>query len=210
MKRATSNEAKDKIFTREFGKSFSSRDCFRFGFSFFSGRHLILAAVLLFAAVNSFAQDEQSPPEDLAPPPLKIISKAEKSSLDAGAANVSDRTKLSVELMETRLKKAEDLYAQSLLPEMLDQLGGFHALMDDALKFLDKSGDARGKTLNNYKRLEISLRRFAPRIELIRRELPAKYEYYVRSLIKNLRAARSKAVEPFFDDSVVPNQKGNL
>ncbi|HXG83878.1 MAG TPA: hypothetical protein VNI84_07615, partial [Pyrinomonadaceae bacterium] len=76
--------------------------------------------------------------------------------------------------------------------------------------FLNKNDTGRGKVLNNFKRLELSLRRFVPRIELIRRELPAKYEFYVRNLIKNVRAARSKAVEPFFSDSVVPNDgKGN-
>ena len=86
---------------------------------------------------------------------------------------------------------------------MFGELGGFDALIDDTLAFLKKNVSGHGKALNNYKKLEICLRKFTPRIELIRRELPAKYEYYVRGLMREVRAARSKAVEPMFADTVV-------
>ncbi|MEK7855704.1 MAG: hypothetical protein AAB288_06415, partial [Acidobacteriota bacterium] len=61
-----------------------------------------------------------------------------------------------------------------------------------------------GKVLNNFKRLEIGLRQFRPRLELIRRGIPSEYEPYLRSLIQYVRDARAKAVEPLFGDSVVP------
>lgn len=154
--------------------------------------------------VDASAQEETY--QETAPPPLKIISRSEKSSLDA-ESDVSDRTKLSLLLMENRLKKAEDYYAKESFAEMSGELGGFQALVDETLNFLNRRDDGRGKVLNNFKRLEINLRRFIPRIELIRRELPARYEPYVRNLIKNIRAARTKAVEPLFDDSVVPSEK---
>lgn len=155
----------------------------------------------------AFAQEQFD--TDDAPPPLKIVSKQEKSLLDA-ETNVSDWTKLSLELMENRLKKAEDFYTRESYIQMSDELGGFSALMDNTLNFLQKNDNGGGKILNNFKRLEINLRRFAPRLELIRRELPMRYESYVRNLIKSVRQARAKAVEPLFDDSVVPdNTKGN-
>ncbi len=172
-------------------------------FSLFTFSFLLL---LCFFCASASAQDEslqQPQPEDAAPPPLKMISKAEKSSLDA-EANVSDRTKLSLTLMETRLGSAENFYNQNRFSEMFVELGGFSALIDNSLNFLKKNDDGRnGKVLNSFKRLEINLRRFAPRIELMRRELPAKYEFYVRGLLKSVRAARSQAVEPMFDDTVV-------
>lgn len=161
---------------------------------------LLLLAFCQIAA----AQDEQF--RDTAPPPLKIISSAEKAAL-AVETDVSDRTKLSLALIESRLKKAEDFYARESFAEMFVELGGFHALIDGTLDFLNKNDNGRGKVLNNFKRLEINLRRYIPRVELMRRELPAEYEFYVRNLIKNLRAARSRAVEPLFSDSVVPSEK---
>jgi hypothetical protein len=176
-------------------KNFKHFSLFAFGFSL----------LFLFALTVPVSAQEESF-EDTAPPPLKIISKGERTSLEA-ETNVSERTKLALTLMENRLKRAEDFNARGLYGEMFDELGGFHALIDNTLFFLNKNDTNRGKVLNNFKRLELNLRRFIPRIELIRRELPARYELYVRSLIKNLRAARGKAVEPFFGDSVVPNDK---
>jgi hypothetical protein len=88
---------------------------------------------------------------------------------------------------------------------MFRELGGFHALMDDALEFLGGNQKMTGKVLNNFKRFEIGLRRFTPRLELIRRNLPVSHEFYLRSLLKQLRDARTKATEPLFGDSILPN-----
>ena len=165
--------------------------------------HFLLFASCVFAQHDEPYQQLQ--PDDAAPPPLNIISKVEKSSLDA-ETDVSERTKLSLDLMEARLKRAEDFYAQNTLDQMFNELGGFNALIDNTLAFLKKNDNGSGRVLNNYKKLEISLRKFSPRIELIRRELPAKYEYWVRSLIRNVRAARSKAIEPLYGNSVLPNR----
>ena len=193
LKSGDDNVFGTKILTTKHFKNFS---LFTFHFSF----------VFLFALSIS-AQEEAA--QDIAPPPLKIISKTEKSALEA-ETRISERTKLNLALMENRLKLAEDFAARSLYGEMSDELAGFHALTDDALAFLNKNDTGRGKVLNSFKRLELNLRRFIPRIELIRRELPARYEFYVRGLIKNIRAARSKAVEPFFGDSIVrDDSEGN-
>ena len=43
-----------------------------------------------------------------------------------------------------------------------------------------------------------------PRLELIRRDMPERYEYYVRRLLKTVRDTRAKAVEPFFSSTVLP------
>lgn len=166
----------------------------------FTSKFLICCLSLLaFLPNNTCAQDDQTVS---APPPLKIISKDEKQRLDS-ETNVKKRTVLSLELMDARLKKAEDLSARHEFVEMYDELGSFQAILDDSLKFLNQHDTGSGKVLDNYKRLEISLRKFAPRIELIRRDLPLKFELYVRKLIRYVRDARSKAVAPFFDDSVV-------
>jgi hypothetical protein len=144
--------------------------------------------------------------DDIAPPPLKFVAKDELARLGA-ITDVKKRTQTALELMSTRLKQAETLMAQEQLDEMYKELGGFHGLMDNTLAFLDKSDQDSGKVLNNYKRFEIGLRQFRPRLELIRRDIPIRYEQYVRNLIIYLREARAKAVEPLFSDSVVPKTK---
>ena len=42
---------------------------------------------------------------------------------------------------------------------------------------------------------------------LIRREIPVEYDPYLKSLIRYLRDARTKAVEPLFADTVVPSRQ---
>lgn len=141
-----------------------------------------------------------------APPPAKVISKQEKAQLDA-QTDVKKRTKLALDLMNARMTTAEQLHEKEDLDAMFIELGAFHALVDSTLDFLNKSDKDSGRVLNNFKRFEIGLRAFAPRLEIIRRDLPLKYEFYVRSLAKYLRNARARAVEPLFTDSVMPNKK---
>ena len=162
----------------------------------------LLAFCFLFSS-NAFAQVQL---EDIEPPPLKLLSKAERSQLEA-AADIKPRTKLALELMEARLVKAEGFGANEQYREMFDELGGFHALVDNTLDFLNDNNNDSGKVLNNFKRIELSLRKYITRLELIRRDLPVRYELYVRRLVKYIREARTKAVEPLFDTTVVPGNK---
>ena len=181
------------------GRNFWSRKFIPFRFAAF----LLLAAYCFL--LTAYAQPEQQFPET-APPPLKIISKAEKSQLEA-VTDIKERTKLSLELMEARLIKAEGLSAKEQYPEMYLELGSFHALVENAINFLNDKNNNSGKVLNNFKRMELSLRKYITRLELIRRDLPIKFELYVRRLVKYIREARTKAVEPLFDDTVVPEKK---
>lgn len=147
----------------------------------------------------------QTEEQDIAPPPLKFVSKEELAQLNI-VTDVKKRTKLALQLMTGRLAQAETFHTQEQLDDMFKQLGGFHGLMDNTLAFLDSSDKDSGKVLNNYKRFEIGLREYRPRLELIRRDLPLRYEFYVRNLIRYLRDARAKAVEPLFSDTVVPDK----
>jgi hypothetical protein len=171
------------------------------------GREWTILRILLVVctlAVTIAGQDVVA--DDIAPPPLRLITENEKNKLQA-EKDVRRRTKLGLELMDARLKQAETFATAEEHDRMFAELGGFHGLMDNMLDFLHKSNKDSGKVLNNFKRFEIGLRGFTPRLELIRRDLPIKYEHYVRILIRNLRAARTKAIEPLFGDSVVPVKK---
>lgn len=162
--------------------------------------------VMLVVGISSIASGQSGVDDDLAPPPLKILNADEKSRLRA-ETEVKRRTRLSLELMDARLKRAESFDSAENYDEMFFELGAFHGLMDNMLEFLNKSDRNSDKVLNNFKRFEIGLRGFTTRLELIRYDLPLQYEMYVRNLIKNLRAARARAIEPLFGDNVVPQRK---
>lgn len=170
-------------------------------------RQIYLVLMLAFLVCLCTSGAEAQPiPNDTAPPPLKFVPKEEAARLEA-ITDIKKRTQTALELMSARLKQAETLMAQEQLDEMYKELGGFHGLMDNTLAFLDKMDNSGGRVLNNYKRFEIGLRQFRPRLELIRRDIPLRYEPYLRNLILYLRDARAKAVEPLFSDSVVPRNK---
>lgn len=169
-------------------------------------RTMFFALTVHLLLIGARAQTEELPDETVVPPPLKILSKTEKSQI-AAAKDMKERTKLALVLMEARLSSAETFSVKEQYRETFDELGGFNALVDDTLDFLKKNNNGGGKVLSNFKRIELSLRKYITRLELIRRDLPIRYESYVRELIRHVRDARTEAVEPLFDDSVVPHNK---
>lgn len=163
---------------------------------------LTFFSIYFFAGVSVRAQ-EAVIPTNLAPPAVKTLSKEEKTAL-AAVTDVKDRTKLALDLMEARLKKAEELSTEESFNAVLSELGGFQALMDDAIKFLNRNNNGGGKAMNNFKKFEMALRAFMPRIEVIRRDLPERFEYHVRALLVTVRDTRAKAVEPFYSTTILP------
>lgn len=158
---------------------------------------LICASTLL--VVNVRGQDD---PEDSLPPAPKILSKEEKSRL-SGDNEIKSRTRLALELMNARITSAEKGLSESDFEGMIRDLGAFEALLDDQLDFLIRVDNDSGRVLDNFKKFEIGLRTFVPRIETIRRELSPQYEPVVRKVGKYLRDARTRALEPLFSDTVV-------
>jgi hypothetical protein len=156
--------------------------------------------VLAPTATNAQVPDDI----DSYPPPLRILAKEEKNLLNA-ENDPKRHTFLALQLTDAHLTKAEELNAHGDFVQMYSELGEFNAVIDELLQFLTRHDDG-GRILNSYKKLEIGLRSYSPRLETIRRDLPSNYEPYVKKLIKIIRDARSKAVEPFFGTSVVPQK----
>jgi len=154
------------------------------------------AGLLLAFSIAGYAQGSDPETDDVAPP-MRIASKEERDRL-ASAADAKARTRIVIELMDARIKLAEDAIATSDPNAVHRELGGFHFLLEDGLQYLIRRDVGNGASGNNFKRYELALRAFAPRIELIRREMPLGYETYVLSVLKRLREARTRAVEPLF------------
>ena len=140
---------------------------------------------------------------DGAPPPLKVLSKDEKTALEA-ETQPKNRTGLTLTLMEARLRSAEKSHSSEDYFAMYKDLGGFQALLDNQLDFLLRNSSTSNKSIVSLKKFEISLHSFAPRIELLRRDVPSEYEPYLESLLKYLSEAREKALEPLFGDAGQP------
>jgi hypothetical protein len=171
------------------------------GSKFFRVIALVLSANCFLFAVQ--AQTTDDPPPDAAPPPLRVLTKDERRMLE-NERDLKKRTQLSLNLMEARLKNAEQLVVQNKFQDTINELGGFQALLESALDHLERNDNGSNKSTYNFKRLEINLRKTIPRLELVRRELPFSYGYYVQRLQRFVREARAKAVEPLFGNSVLP------
>lgn len=150
-------------------------------------------------SVAASAQDDLL---DTAPPPLKIVAKDDRQKLDA-EDDIKDRVSLALKMMDARLDSAELHSTNKNFDTMFRELGFFHALVDDSVTFLEKKDTNSKKVLDTFKKLEIGLRGFIPRLETVRRELPLRYEDYVRHLMKFVREARARSIDPMFGDSVV-------
>jgi hypothetical protein len=169
---------------------------------------LVHCALLLFTLHFSLFTAASAQDDELAPPPLRTVTKEERTSLEA-QANVKARTQLALVYMNDHLAAAEALNAKQDHDAMFRELGGFQGLIDNTLLYLIGSNKNDRKVLDNLKRFEIGLRGFVPRLVVIHRELPFKYEDYVRRLLAYVRNARTKALDPLFSDTVVNQGKVN-
>ena len=165
-------------------------------------RYLLVTVLLLLTfacAPTIFAQDDDTDP---APPPLKLVPKADLSQLSE-ESNLKNRAKLTLTLMEGHLVLAERMSTGSDPKGAFRELGFFQALMEDSLFVLEKNDLSSGKTLDALRKFEIGLRAFMPRLETVRRDLPLDCNEYVHKLMASLRDVRAKAIDPMFSDNVV-------
>ncbi|MBP7416026.1 MAG: hypothetical protein WBC19_10860 [Pyrinomonadaceae bacterium] len=163
----------------------------------------VFLALLFAIHCSLFTVLAQPEPEPI-PPPVIVVTKIERQKLDA-LTDLKERTKLSLDLMNSHLSAAEKFNTDQDFDAMFRELGGFHGLLDNAMAHIERQNAQNTKVLDNYKRIEIGLRGFSTRLEGIRRDMPDRYEDYVRKLLIHLRDMRTKAAEPFFKDAIVPN-----
>jgi hypothetical protein len=163
------------------------------------GYGFIFLTCLAVWSIPVYSQDD---PDSPAPPPSQVVSRDEIQRLDS-RSGPKDRTKLALELINNHLTTAEQAREAENFEGAYRELGAVHGLLDNAVNYLIDINRGGRKALDEFKRLEIGLRGFLPRIESIRRDMPITYDEYLRALLKHVRDARAKAVEPFFDDSIV-------
>jgi hypothetical protein len=144
-------------------------------------------------------------PLDVAPPPTRKMTDDEKRLIMA-ETSVKKRAEVYVELLNARLAKTEALTTTESYQDALIEIGGYRAVLEHAVEFLNKQM-SDGKTLSALKKVEVALRGHLTRLETVRRDTPYKYAFHIQRLQKYIRAARAKATDAMFSDDVVKDRK---
>lgn len=163
----------------------------------------IAAALFVLAMTAAFvpqaaAQDDEDLPEYRYIPRIEL-TKEDRQSLES-EKDLRRYTRLAIGMMEARLSEAEKEHAESDFRAATDLLGRFEAVLNASLGHLTANAAGR-RSLDNLKRFEIALRGFTPRIETLRRELPDTHQSYVLRLLRAVRDARTRSIEPFFGET---------
>lgn len=161
----------------------------------FSPLYLSLALLLAIEAIS-----QQEEPEDLAPPPVTILVEEEKMQIDT-QNNLKKKVETSLKLLEERLKASEQATNEQNYRKALDHLGKYRALVEYMIKIFDQVKKQDKRFFSAIKDFEITLRKQTPRLELIRREMPLRYGWHVQRLIRFVREARGKTLEPMLIDA---------
>ncbi len=162
-------------------------------------RLVFLSILLCFASLSytARAQDLIIPPQP-APPPMIYIPQDARTQL-LTARDEKARTRLSLELAEARLARAEQQTELKQFNAATAELGVYQALMEDAIQHLYRMNGSR----DLFKRIEQSLHKQAARIEAMRRVTPGEFAGNVLALVRLVRDLRAEALEAFYSDTVM-------
>jgi hypothetical protein len=170
---------------------------------------VIFVFVMSAGLTTALAQDPQPSPTPLpAPPPIRIISKEERAQIDQ-AGDSKQRIRLTIQLAGARLTRAEQHTAQENYDAASAEVGSYHALIEDVLKFLSSIKRDNNKTRDLYKRLEIALRADGPRLTTMRRTTPLEYAVWIKKVEEFARASRTEALNSFYGHTVVREREKN-
>jgi hypothetical protein len=161
---------------------------------------VILLLTLLYLPALS-AQDSR-PQEQMAPPPLKIIIRSERSQLNE-TKDEKARVKLTIELAETHLSRVEAQTSQQQYDIAAAEAGMYWALIEDVFSFMKTVERDNNRRRDLYKRLELTLRAHAPRLSAVRRSTPSEYAVWIKEIEDFARKGRTEALNSFYGHTVI-------
>jgi hypothetical protein len=165
---------------------------------------LVFVALAFSEAAAQTDANAQRADDLAAPPPLRYVPDDVRRQLDAESRDVKARTKLSLQLAEDRLTRAAAAIDADRFEEATNELGVYEAIVADTIHFVQASGRTGNKLRDTFKHIELALRAHVPRIETLRRELPAAHAVYAKATIEFVRVQRDQALSAFYDDTVIP------
>jgi|SRR6185436_6322529 len=159
---------------------------------------VIATCGLATCALGQPAQGPRMP----APPPMRFVSRTERSQLDA-AKDPKSRLRSTIKLAEDRLIRAESLTTQKAYEEASVELGGYLGLIGDLRAFIATLEHDKGSTRDMYRHLEISVRPHIPRLAVMRRSTPASYALHLKDAEEYIKDTRAEALDSFYGHSVL-------
>lgn len=167
-----------------------------------------IQVIILLVAVYAPAIHCQEPlvQQPVAPPPLKIISRPERSQL-SDSKDPKARVRTSLDLAETHLANAETETSQHNYDGAAAEAGKYWALVEDVFDFLKTVSRDNNKTRDLYKRVELTLRAQGPRLSTIRRSTPSEYAVWIKEIEDFARSGRTEALNSFYGHTVLRDRQ---
>ncbi len=144
--------------------------------------------------------------QDTAPPPLKIISRLERTQINE-SKDAKARVKMTLELAEQHLANSESATARHDYDAAALAAGKYWALVEDVFSYLKTLKTDSNKTRDLYKRVELTLRAHGPRIITIRRSTPLEYAVWIKEIEEFARKGRTEALNSFYGHTVVSDRQ---
>lgn len=168
----------------------------------------LLAQLTLVCSIppSLFAQPRS--PQMPAPPPMRFVSRDERSQLTA-TKDLKSRLRITLELAEAHLGRAEESTSQKKFEQASEELGRYLGLIDDVRQVLSGLDRDRNSTRDLYRRFDIALRAQVPRLAVMRRTTPADYAVHLKAAEEFARETRTEALESFYGHSVLREDSDN-
>jgi hypothetical protein len=158
--------------------------------------------LLACCSVAKISAQQPAVQDQAAPPPLKIITRQERSQLDE-LKDPKARIKATLELAEAHLLRLENQTAQHEFDNAAAEAGMYWALVENALAFLKTLERDNNRKRDLYKRVELALRAHGPRLNFVRRTTPTEYSVWIKEIENYAREGRTEALNSFYGDTVV-------
>lgn len=175
----------------------------------FAARVIVALAFVMLAFGDALAQQaqesasQQNSDNVTAAPPMRYIPDEVRRRLE-DEHDLKARTRLALELAEERLARAAEQANADRFEEATAGLGVYEAIVADAVRFVQSSaGRVTNKQRDILRHVEMTLRSHVPRLETVRRILPAAHAAYVKCTIEFVNQQRDLVLDSFYDDTVM-------
>jgi len=135
-------------------------------------------------------------------PPMRLISRSERSQLDE-TRDAKTRLRATMTFAEEHLVHAENFTEQKKFDEASAELGSYLGLIGDLRDYVSKLNSDKNSTRDICRHLEMDVRPHIPRLAVMRRITPASYSLYIKDAEEFIKDTRAEALDSFYGHSVL-------
>jgi len=163
---------------------------------------LLTQLVATFGLATSVLGQPAQVPRMPAPPPMRFVSRAERSQLDANR-DPKSRLRSTIKLAEDRLARAENLTTQKAYEDASTEIGSYLGLIGDLRAYIARMDQDKGTTRDLYRHMEMAVRPHIARLAVMRRSTPALYSPNIKDAEDYIKDTRAEALDSFYGHSVL-------